>query len=139
MEHSIVFITKAFHHYDTLQEVLKKHDLHFPVYYGEDSDICLKIAKEQVEKGAKVLVSTDYLCKIFMKELDVSVVSIRRSGYSFVSCVFEELKHTDKIAILSRVGGYAFGKAAEEARLVNPEQVYTYEYKDDQELSLIHI
>lgn len=134
MENSIVFITKAFHHYDTLRAVMKKHGLHYPVYYDQDSASCMEIAREQVKNGAKVLVSTDYLCKIFMEELDVSVVSIRRSGYSFVSCVLEELKHTDKVAILSRIGGFAFGKAAEEARLVNPEQVYTYEYKDDQEV-----
>ena len=115
----------------------KKHALNYPVYYGKDSESCLEIARELVEKGAKVLISTDYLCKIFMQELNVSVISIRRSGYSFVSRVAEELKTTDKIAILSRIGGYSFGIAAEEARLVNPEQVYTYEYSNENEVPRI--
>lgn len=137
MNQAIVFITKAYHHYETLQEVLKKNHLDYPIYYGENSDICLEIARKLVDEGAKVLISTDYLCKIFMKELDASVISIRRSGYSFVSCVAEELKYTDKIAILSRIGGFSFGRAAEEARLVNPEQVYTYEYAHEDEVPRI--
>lgn len=134
MKEPIIFITKAYHHYETIRDVLQKHALNYPVYYGKDSESCLEIARELVEKGAKVLISTDYLCKIFMQELNVSVISIRRSGYSFVSRVAEELKTTDKIAILSRIGGYSFGIAAEEARLVNPEQVYTYEYSNENEV-----
>ena len=137
MKEPIIFITKAYHHYETIRDVLQKHALNYPVYYGKDSESCLEIARELVEKGAKVLISTDYLCKIFMQELNVSVISIRRSGYSFVSRVAEELKTTDKIAILSRIGGYSFGIAAEEARLVNPEQVYTYEYSNENEVPRI--
>lgn len=105
MGNSIVFITKAPHHCYTIREVLKKNNLDYPIFFGNGSEACLDIAREQVDQGAKVIISTDYLCDIFMSKLKVSVISIRRSGYSFVSCISEELKTTDKIAILSRIGG----------------------------------
>jgi len=134
MNQPIVFITKAHHHLETIQSVLKKHSLDYPVYYRKNAEECLELARGLLETGIRIIISTDYLCEMFMKNLEVSVISIRRSGYSFVSCVLEELKHTDKVAILSRIGGYSFGKAAEEAHMVNPEQVYTYEYSDDKEV-----
>ena len=137
MENSIIFITKAFHHYDIIRSVLEKHHLEYPFFYGSDKEACLEIAQAQVKLGTKAIISTDYLCDYFMSQLEVSVISIRRSGYSFVSSVAEELKHTDKIAIMSRLGGYAFGQAAEEARLINPEQVYTYNYTDEEDAERI--
>ncbi|RHO95915.1 PAS domain-containing protein [Clostridium sp. AF37-5AT] len=137
MEQTIVFITKAYHHYETLIQVLEKHSLNYPVYYGHDSDECMDIAKHLVDSGTKVIISTDYLCKAFMPVLNVSLISIRRSGYSFISCAIEELKTTDKLAILSRVGGYSFGRAAEEARLLAPEHIYTFEYNDEEDVPRI--
>lgn len=137
MEQSIVFITKAYHHYETLHEILEAHALYYPIFYGDGPDACLAIAREQMKQGAKVIISTDFLCDIFMNELNVFVVPIRRSGYSFVSCIAEELRRTDKVAILSRVGGYAFGQAAEEARMIYPEQVYSYNYQDNADVERI--
>ena len=55
MKEPIIFITKAYHHYETIRDVLQKHALNYPVYYGKDSESCLEIARELVEKGAKVL------------------------------------------------------------------------------------
>lgn len=54
MKEPIIFITKAYHHYETIRDVLQKHALNYPVYYGKDSESCLEIARELVEKGAKV-------------------------------------------------------------------------------------
>ena len=131
MNRSIIFITKAPHHFETIQEVLEELGKDYPVFLGKSPEECLEIAREQVKLGTKIIISTAYLQRMFMQELNVIAVSVRRSGYSFVSILNQMLQHTDKVAIISRNEGYDYGLAAEEARVIWPEQVFTYYYSNE--------
>ena len=102
MNRSIIFITKAPHHFETIQEVLEELGKDYPVFLGKSPEECLEIAREQVKLGTKIIISTAYLQRMFMQELNVIAVSVRRSGYSFVSILNQMLHHTDKVVIISR-------------------------------------
>lgn len=102
MNNSIIFITKSLHHVANFNDVIKTLEMEIPTFYDSDPDKCLEIAKEEVRKGAKVIISTRLLCNLFAQYIQIPLVPIKRSSYTFVLCLEEAFNSFDKIALLSK-------------------------------------
>lgn len=126
MNEPIVFITKSWHHHTAAMEFLQKYNIELPVYYASDAIEGVEMARQQIENGTKVLISTDYLCDRFMENFNIPVVPIKRNSYSFCVRIQEALKQYDRVAILCRAGTATFTLAAQEAQSLYPERTVLY-------------
>ena len=131
MDNSIIFITKSWHHYTAAQEILQRHRIELPVFFASDVIDAVKIAGVQIENGAKVLISTDYLCTLFMEKFDVPIVPIKRSSHSFCMRIMEAREKGHRVALLARVGSSSFTQAAQEAQSLFDKDVALYYFKQN--------
>jgi len=110
----IIFVTKAPHHYKMAVELLEKNNLKIQSFLGKDVEECKSIIEQQIERGARVVITFDYLLDQLMGLFPIPLVTIRRSAVIIVRIIMEAMKHTGEIALLSydRVNGNITGFAA---------------------------
>lgn len=109
MNRDIVLITTTKGQTESVKQFLSDRKLKIPVYAQIMQDAVL-IAKEEIGKGAKVVVSRGTTASYLREHVSIPVVDIRHSVVDIFLAVEKAKAYSDKIAI---VGGERLCKTAE--------------------------
>ena len=66
----IVVIAKVAHHIEEMQKVLTSLSLDIPLLYAPDSERCFELAASEINKGAKIIICSDFLYSKYFEGLD---------------------------------------------------------------------
>lgn len=102
MQNKIIIALRRRYHCEHARTVMQQNALPYPVYEIDERDNSLGILRRAVEQGAKLLITGDVYAESIMKQLDISVVTIRRNKISFSDSIRKALKLADKTAIVWR-------------------------------------
>lgn len=102
MQNKIIIALKRRYHCDHTRTVLQQNALSYPVYELNENNSSLELLQRAVRQGAEILITGDVYAKAIMDQLDISVVTIRRSRIPFSDSIREALKITSHAAIVWR-------------------------------------
>jgi transcriptional regulator with PAS, ATPase and Fis domain len=109
MSNDVIIITTTRGQTESVKSFLSDRNLKFPVYAATMQDAVLA-AKEEINKGAKVVVSRGTTASYLREHVSVPVVDIRHNVVDIFLAVEKAKKYSDKIAV---VGGERLCKTAE--------------------------
>ncbi len=102
MQSKIIIALRRHYHCEHARTVMQQNALPYPVYEIDEKDISLSILRRAVKQGAEILITGDVYAESIMKQLDISVVTIRRNKISFSDSIRNALKIADRAAIVWR-------------------------------------
>lgn len=104
----IVVIAKVTHHIEEMQKVLTSLSLDIPLLYAPDSERCFELAAAEIDKGAKIIVCSDFLYAKYFESLDAKIIPIYRSPYLFAKCIIQTLEADPCARIVCRSDAHSF-------------------------------
>lgn len=112
MQSKIIIALRRRYHCEHTRQILAQNALSYPVYELDEQDSSLKVLRRAIEQGAEILITGDVYVDSIMNELDISVVTIRRTKISFSDSIREALRLYDRAAIVWRESDSAVVKKA---------------------------
>lgn len=100
MDISVLYIIPNDRIIETVQRVMQRCDVNYPVYYGTMSG-ALEIAKRMIAQGSRVIVSTGLTALYLRKHLSVPVLELLFTNTEFARAIQEGLAFSDKILIVA--------------------------------------
>ena len=97
MDISVLYIIPNDRIIETVQRVMQRCDVNYPVYYGTMSG-ALEIAKRMIAQGSRVIVSTGLTALYLRKHLSVPVLELLFTNTEFARAIQEGLAFSDKPA-----------------------------------------
>lgn len=107
----IVVIAKVAHHIEEMQKVLTSLSLDIPLLYASDSEHCFELAASEINKGAKIIICSDFLYSKYFEGLDAKIIPIIRSPYLFAKCIIQTLERDPNAQIVCRSDARSFTSA----------------------------
>ena len=108
MDISVLYIIPNDRIIETVQRVMQRCDVNYPVYYGTMSG-ALEIAKRMIAQGSRVIVSTGLTALYLRKHLSVPVLELLFTNTEFARAIQEGLAFSDKILIVASTYVNYFG------------------------------
>lgn len=102
MSNKIVIALRRRYHCEHTRMVLQQNDLHYPVYELSETDTSFELLHRIIDRGARILITGDVYASTLLDELDISVVTIRRSKIPFETAIQEAFQKGSRIAIIWR-------------------------------------
>lgn len=107
----IVVIAKVAHHIEEMQKVLTSLSLDIPLLYARDSERCFELAASEINKGAKIIICSDFLYSKYFEGLDAKIIPIIRSPYLFAKCIIQTFERDPNAQIVCRSDARSFTSA----------------------------
>jgi len=102
MTEKIVFALRRRYHCEKTRSVLRQNGLSYPVYEIDEQDTSYEDLKQIIGPEARILITGDVYASAMMKQLDIAVVTIRRSKIPFTDSIRQALRLYDRAALLWR-------------------------------------
>lgn len=131
MQNKIIIALRRRYHCEHARTVMQQNALSYPVYELDENDTSLKLLRRVMEQGAEILITGDVYAESIMNQLDISVVTIRRSKIPFSDSIREALKIADRAAIVWRDSD---STAAKKACRHYPDSVPFFPYQTGSDL-----
>ncbi len=134
MNPKIAIALRRQYHCTQARLVLQQNALPYPVYHLGESDTAPDVLQRIVDQGTEILVTGDVYAESILNQLDISVVTIRRSKLQFSDTIREALKLTDHTALVWRETD---STAAKKACQNYPGSITFHPYQSREELEQI--
>lgn len=133
VDHPIIFITLAYHHYCFTKDFFTRHKTQIPVFWGNSIEHCRKIITDEIQKGAKVVVTFDYLADLLSESFSIPFTLVRRSPAAIIKIIMNTLQTYDKVALTFHNKGnretYFTRSMKEAARVFDCKNIAAFEFK----------
>lgn len=102
MESKIVIALRRRYHCEKARAVLEQNNLPYSVCEIDLQDSRYSIIRSLIQKGARVLITGDVYASDLLDQLDISIVTIRRSRVSFSDSIRQALQIAPRAVIIWR-------------------------------------
>jgi transcriptional regulator with PAS, ATPase and Fis domain len=109
MSEKITFIIGGEYLCTNIYNILNKNNFDYSIKeapYDSDGIKFVEIANDLLEKGTKIIISTGVNGQFLLDNVNIPVVLIKRSYYSFAYAIHEALRISSNISIVGRNGQY---------------------------------
>jgi len=134
MQNKIIIALRRKYHCDYVRMVMMQNALSYPVYEIGENDISLSRVRRAIDQGAEILITGDVYAESIMKQIDISVVTIRRSKIPFATAFREALALDKRAAIIWRDSD---SSAVKKACAGYPDAISFFPYQNPDELASI--
>ena len=102
MPNKIVFTLRRRYHCEHTRAVLRQNGLTYPVYEIDEQDAFYEELRRIIPPEARILITGDVYASAMMQQLDIAVITIRRSKIPFSDAIRQALSLADRVALLWR-------------------------------------
>ncbi|HCX62595.1 sigma 54-interacting transcriptional regulator [Sedimentibacter sp.] len=113
MENRIIGILPNKSLVEKVISVQKKCGINFPVYHMQTED-AVKLAREKINEGAKVILSRGMTANYLKNSLDIPVIDIKYDFFHFANALKNALEINNEVALIGFIDAFRLAKRAVE-------------------------